>query len=478
MFSNIKDSPNYRWYIFAAVSIGTFMATLDGSVVNVALPSISGNLHAGLSEVQWVVTAYLLAISSLLPIWGRVADLLGRKKIYSAGFMVFTLGSALCGLAPNIWFLVGMRVLQAVGASMMMSNSFAIVTATFPPGERGKAMGLTGTVVALGSLTGPAIGGLLVGLAGWRSIFYINLPIGVLGYLIAQITLPSDHSTKKQEQFDFLGAALFSLGMVAMLLGINNGEAWGWSSTPLLVTLTFGIAVLGLFFLTESRVPYPMIDISLFKIRPYLLGNISGLLSFVSMFCNNILLPFYLQQILGYSPSRVGLIMMAYPLTLAIVAPISGNASDKINPLILATGGLTIAGIGLFYMSTLTSGITFWQVIPGPIIMAMGAGMFQSPNNNSVMSSVPPPKLGVAGGITALVRNVGMVVGIALAVSLFEALGGVAHPSIAQIPAFMHAFRYVMLTAMGIAFTGALVSLSRKGYQGAQHSNQANPNKA
>jgi EmrB/QacA subfamily drug resistance transporter len=222
MFDNLKNKANYRWYVLATVSVGTFMSTLDSSIVNVALPTISGSLHSQLSTLQWVVTSYLLTISSLLPVFGRTADLLGRKKIYSLGFLIFTLGSILCGLATNIWFLVGTRVLQAIGASMLMANSAAIITATFPSEERGKALGLTGTVVALGSLTGPALGGLLIGFLNWRAIFYINLPIGIIGFLAARWILPVDEIRKGQESFDFTGALAFTAGMVCLLLGINR----------------------------------------------------------------------------------------------------------------------------------------------------------------------------------------------------------------------------------------------------------------
>ncbi|MEN6328173.1 MAG: MFS transporter, partial [Syntrophomonas sp.] len=227
MFENIKKSPDYRWYVLGTVSIGTFMSTLDSSIVNVALPTMSGQLHSELSTLQWAVTAYLLTISSLLPVFGRTADLLGRRKVYSLGFLIFTLGSILCGSAQNIWFLVGTRVLQAVGASMLMANSAAIITAIFPFQERGKALGLTGTVVALGSMTGPALGGILIGLTGWRSIFYINLPIGIIGYMAALSILPKDEPRKEKEKFDFIGASLFSAGMISVLFAINNGEDWG-----------------------------------------------------------------------------------------------------------------------------------------------------------------------------------------------------------------------------------------------------------
>lgn len=469
MFDKIKDSPNYRWYVLATTSIGAFMATLDSSIVNVALPTMSSHLHSDLSVLQWVVTAYLLTISSLLPVFGRIADLLGRRKIFSLGFLIFTLGSVLCGLAQDIWFLVGTRVLQAVGASMLMSNSAAIITAIFSPRERGKALGLTGTVVALGGLTGPALGGVLIGLASWRSIFFINLPIGVIGYLVALLILPTDEPHKGQERFDFAGALLFSAGMIGLLLGINHGEDWGWSSIPVLFSLALGAVSLVLFVRMERKVRDPMIDLSLYRNRPFLIGNLTGWLCFVAMFANNMLLPFYLQQILKYNPSQVGLVMTVFPITMAIVAPLSGNASDKFGPLILTTSGLAIIALGLFYYSTLTATAHFFQVLPGAFLMGLGSGMFQSPNNSSVMSSVPPQKLSVAGGINSLVRNVGMVTGIAFSVSLFEALGGVTIPKPGQIETFMSAYHSVMLASMAIALVAAVVSLNRKSYAKAEN---------
>jgi len=464
MFDKIKNSPNYRWYILATVAIGTFMATLDGSIVNVALPTISGQLNSNLSTLQWVVTAYLLTITSLLPVFGRIADLVGRKKIFGLGFLVFILGSALCGLAQTIWFLVGTRVLQAVGAAMLMSNSAAIITANFPPKERGKALGLTGTVVALGSLTGPALGGILIGLASWRSIFYINIPIGLIGFAAVLLILPMDVPSKEKENFDFRGAFAFTFGMILVLLGITNGEDWGWSSSPVLLSLVLGMASLVLFVQTERKVKHPMINLSLFRNRPFLIGNLSGSLSFVAMFANNMILPFYLQGVLNYKPAQVGLILMIFPIVMAVVAPLSGHASDKFGPMVLTTSGLVISGLGLFYFSTLTAASFFYQIIPGSVLLGLGAGMFQSPNNSSVMSSVPPQKLGIAGGINSLVRNLGMVIGITWSVALFEAMGGVTMPKPGQIDAFMSAYHAVMLVAMVIAFVAAVISFNRKSY--------------
>jgi EmrB/QacA subfamily drug resistance transporter len=470
MLQNIKNAPNYRWFVLATVSVGTFMATLDSSIVNVALPTISGQLHSDLSTLQWVVTSYLLTITSLLPVFGRTADIFGRKKVYSLGFLIFTLGSILCGLAQNIWFLVATRVLQAIGASMLMSNSVAIITANFPREERGRALGFTGTVVALGSLTGPAVGGLLIGILSWRAIFYINLPIGIIGFLAARLILPNDNLQNGKEKFDFVGAFTFTSGMISLLLGVNNGVDWGWTSFPVLLSLILGLALLTGFVITERRVKYPMIDLSLFSNRPFLMGNLSGWLSFVAMFANTMLLPFYLQHILNYSTSQVGLMMTFFPVTMAIVAPLSGHASDKFGPIALTTGGLAIVALGLFYFSTLTPSAHFYQIIPGGILTGLGAGMFQSPNNSSVMSSVIPQKLGIAGGINSLVRNLGMVTGIALSVSLFEAWGGVTKPRPDQITAFMSAYHYVMLVAMGVALIGAVISFNRKSYSKAKNS--------
>lgn len=440
------------------------MSTLDSSIVNVALPTISGQFHAELSVLQWTVTAYLLAITSLLPVFGRLADMLGRRKIFGLGFIIFTLGSVLCGLAPGIWVLVATRVLQAIGAAMLMANSAAFIVAIFPFQERGKALGLTGTVVALGSMSGPALGGLLISLAGWRSIFYINVPLGILAYILAQAILPVDQPQIEKESFDFAGAFLFAGGMISLLYSISTGSIWGWSSPIILSGILLGLGLLTGFLINERRVPHPMIDLSLFRIHPFVIGNLCGWLSFVAMFANTMLLPFYLQQVLNYGPSQVGLLMTAFPVAMAIAAPISGHASDRYGPLVLTSGGMVISALGLFYFSTLTPATVFYQVIPGSLLMGLGAGMFQSPNNNSVMSSVPPPKLGVAGGLSSLVRNIGMISGIAFSVSLFELWGGVTGPSPDQIPAFMHAYHGVMLVAMSLALLGAIVSLNRRSY--------------
>ncbi|MGC7870495.1 MFS transporter [Desulfosporosinus sp. SYSU MS00001] len=468
--ASIREHPNIRWFILLTVSVGTFMSTLDSSIVNVALPTISTAFKTDLQTLQWVVTGYLLTISSLLPIFGRLADILGRKRIFSIGFIIFTVGSALCGLSTNVFMLIGFRVFQALGASMLMANSQAITVAAFSPHERGRALGLTGTTVALGSLTGPALGGLIVGLVGWEYIFYINVPIGIIGFIASQIILPDDKPTEEREPFDVSGAFLFSIGMVALLFAINNGEDYGWYSAPILLGIIAGFILLTSFFVIEQKVKAPMINLSLYKIKPFAIGNISGFLSFVATFCNTMLMPFVLQHSFNWSPEKIGLLMATFPVVMAIIAPTSGYLSDKIGPVFLTTGGLVITGMGLFFLATLTIKSPFWYIMIGTILMGLGSGMFQSPNNSSVMGAVPRHMLGTAGGLNALVRNVGMVVGTTLAVSVFDArqnriLTGLTKPTLVQqVSASLSAYHTVMIIGGVVALIAAFLSMSRKGY--------------
>lgn len=461
--TEISSENKRKWLIFFITSLGTFMATLDGSIVNIALPVISVKLNAGLSLVQWVITIYLLVITSLLPIFGKSGDIIDRRKLYGAGFLIFAVGSGFCSLSHNVISLIISRAAQAIGASILMANSPAIIASTFPGQDRGRALGLTGTIVALGTMTGPSLGGVLLNQLGWQSIFYINIPIGLLGYYLTIKHIPSE-KFEICNRFNFAGAFLFVISMLSFLLVLSEGHIWGWFSAKSLAFFALSVISFTVFFNQEKRSSCPMIDFSLFKNKTFFAGNIAGLFSFIAMFSNSLLLPFYLHEIKHLSPFDIGMLIVPFPITLAIVAPISGYLSERISQRLLTTTGLSIMMVGLFYFTKLQAESSLLVVVIGQVVMGLGSGLFQSPNNNSVISSVPKQKLGSASGLNALIRNLGMMVGTALAVSVFE---GVSHYYASHVPSatsnriFLTAYHAALMTGVVFAAIGAFVSSKR-----------------
>lgn len=456
-----QDKYYYKWLVFANVAVGTFMSTLDGSIVNVALPTMAENFQVDLPILQWVVSAYLLTISSLLPTLGRLADMYGRSRVFSGGFLVFISGSLFCGLSSSIGFLVAARVVQAVGAAMMMANSMGIITATFPTRMRGRALGTMGTVVAAGSITGPSIGGILIANFGWQAIFFVNLPVGLLGFVVGLFVLPEDRDLHREE-FDFLGALLFAGGMVSLLLGLSLTRFYGWGSPMIIGLLVGSVLLLALFIRQEIFCPHPMIDLTMFRSKIFAFGNAAGLISFVIIFSVNILMPFYLQQILNLEPQQVGIMMTPFPLAMAFTAPISGWLSDRVGPMVLTPLGMVVASLNIFSMLFLTPQSSMGEVAVRLAVMGFSMSLFQSPNSSAILGSVARAKLGVAGGIVATMRNVGMVLGIALSVTVFtsrqaEVLAGGGSP----VEAFMYGFKFALIVAACLCIVGAVLSLIR-----------------
>lgn len=448
------------WLVFSVTAMGTFMATLDSSIVNVALPEITSKLGTDISVTQWVVTAYLLVISSLLPVFGRAGDMYGQRRLYTTGVSVFTMASVLCGYSGSIWILVISRIVQAAGASMMMANGPAIIVLTFKPNERGRALGSMGTVVAMGSVVGPALGGLLVGSFGWGSIFFVNIPVGIACFIAGRIILPK--GVHKDETFDFTGSFLFAAGICSLLLAMNHGGSWGWASSETLTTLAVGIVSVTAFIRTETRVQHPMLDLSMFRIRAFTAGNLTGLFSFIAIFCNVILLPFYLATVHHLTPSQIGLVITPFPLAMGLIAPVSGHLSDRISYGRLTTAGLGMVTVALFFISRFNADTGITTVAFMQAMMGFGNGLFQSPNNNSVISSVPREKTGVAGGIGALMRNVGMVTGTAMSVTIFQAVKKSSPAS--GTGAFLRGYNAAVFTGAIIAACGVVICLNRKWY--------------
>jgi len=451
-----------RGLILFNACVITFMATLDGSIVNIALPTIAKALGAGVSAVQWVVTSYLLCVSATLLVWGRLSDIYGRKKLFAAGLLTFTVGSLLCGLSGSLSALVASRVLQGLGAAMAMALVQGIVTSTFPPEERGKALGFIGSVVAIGSLLGPSLGGLLVAMAGWRSIFFINVPIGLGGVVLTFAVMPESAGSRAGrvriagdgKAFNWGGALLFVLSISALFVAMLAYQDGLLPAPPAL-----GIAVLAfvLFFafLRAEKRPSPLVDRSLFRSRVFTMGVIDSCLSYVAMFSYTFFMPFYLQGVRGMSVLGAGALMSVYPLVTGVLAPLAGSLSDHITYRPLTIAGLLCNAFGLALLATLGPGTPLYAI--GAVIVLLGAGgaMFQSPNNSSVMGSVPRDRLGIAGSLNAFFRNLGMVTGTTLSVSLFSFVTKARMDSVSSGAldgaVFLGGFRVVVLAAAGFA---------------------------
>lgn len=408
--------------VLLTVAFGTFMATLDSSIVNIALPTIRRELNAG-ENVEWIVLSYLLVTTSTLLIMGRLSDMFGRKNIYISGFSVFVVGSFLCGLSWDIWSLVVFRLVQGLGASMMFAIGPAIISDTFLPHERGKALGLVGTVVAAGSSTGPVAGGLLLEHFGWQSIFYVNVPIGLIAIWRAFVVLPAKPRIARQS-FDIVGAVLFFAGVTSLLIGIDFGaeRGYGWAGTEVIVLIAAGILLLSFFIYWERRTAAPMLQLAMFNNRPFSSAIVAAGMGFIASGAHIYVMPFYLQLLLNFSPQDAGLIMLAGPLTLSIAAPVGGYLSDKISTRWIASAGLLITATGYFCFSFLRADWTWHDVVWRSAMLSLGFGLFQSPNSSSALNAAPAAGRGVASSLIAFMRNLGLVLGIALGAAVWYSI--------------------------------------------------------
>jgi EmrB/QacA subfamily drug resistance transporter len=455
-----------RWLMLSVVLIGPFMATLDSSIVSVALPTMAVSLGIGMGAIQWVVTSYLIVISSTILIFGRLADIKGKKTVYQYGFIIFSIGSLLCGISKGVEFLILSRVIKAVGGAMIMSCSQGIITSIFPTEERGRALGLSGTTVALGTMLGPAIGGVMVGLLGWESIFLINVPIGVVAFLLGMKLLPEDIKANN-ESFDFLGALLFAAAIFALFWSMLSAEKLGWSNIKIIISFAAAVISFIVFYIWERKIQHPMVDFELFHNKLFTVSILCAFISFTVIFCTNIIHPFYLQDVLRLNPEKAGMLMIIYPFTVALVAPVSGYLSDKMGSEVLTLLGLCSTAAGLGVMSFLNVNSTYLNIILSMAVLGIGNGLFQSPNNSLVMSTVPRVKLGIAGSINALTRNLGMVFGIAFSLTLLynkmSLKAGYAVDSYitGREDIFIYAMKFVYRTAAVICILGILLTLSR-----------------
>lgn len=445
------------WVVFSAVAVGIFMATLDGNIVSVALPTLGAELGVPIDRLEWIVSAYLLAISATLLALGRAGDVLGHRGVYVAGMLTFTLGSALCGAAPDHRALVAARVFQALGASAMMAISSALVTAAFPRERRGQALGTIGTVVALGLTAGPPAGGLILAHLSWRWVFYLNLPVGLAGAAWALRVLPAPPSGPRP-RFDAPGAALFAAGLAAALLAVNGLAAPRAGHLGLLAVA----AAAGLALARRSRrVAAPLVDGAVLGSATVRLGLLAGLLSYAALFTQSFLTPFYLARVLGLSPGRLGLALSAVPVALSVSSPLSGWISDRFGGRALAALGMLLVAAGLGGLSLVGAATPLPSAMARLALCGVGMGLFQAPNNSAVMGALPRDRLGAGGGLLATSRNVGMAIGVALAGSLFALRSGAGTAPAEFLPGYALALGVGALLALAAAAV-SLVPTARR----------------
>ena len=402
-----------KWRVMATVATGVILATIDGSIVNVALPTLVDFFDTSFATIQWVSLGYLLTLATLTLLVGRVGDIVGKRRIYNAGFIAFTAASVLCAFAPTIGFLIGFRVVQALGATMVLALGISILTESFPPTERGKALGYIGTAVSLGIVTGPVVGGVLIETFDWRSIFLVNLPVGIIGTVLAFRYVP-DVPPVPGQKMDFWGAGLLSSGLLSLSLALTLGQERGFDDTLILTLLAAFIVLAFIFVRVELSTESPMIQLRLFR-NPLLSVSVaSGFLVFAALSATFFLLPFYLEGVLGFEIGQVGLLLGAGPLVLGVVAPISGTLSDRWGIRSLTLGGLFILTAVYLAIQVLSTETTWWEYVLIAVPLGAGVGIFQSPNNSAIMGSIPREYSGVGGGLLNLTRLLGQITGIAV----------------------------------------------------------------
>ena len=433
------------------------MSTLDGSILNIANPTIADYFNVSIDSVQWIVTIYMLVITATLMFWGKLGDQIGSERLYSLGFLLFAVGSLACSLSFTLVLLIIARAFQALGASMMMATGIGIVFNSFPPGERGKALGFTGSMVGIGNMTGPGLGGLLVAAWGWKSIFLINVPIGLIGFLLASKYLPLQPSSKKTPEFDIPGTITFALFAFTLVISLASGIK------PVLLSIS--ILLFALFIWLENKSQKPMLDFALFKEKNFTYGNIMAFFAYSTQTFVTFLLPFYFENILQYSPTVSGLMMTIPPLSMAISAPLAGNLSDKIGPTRLTTASFILMIMAFLSLSSLDQHVNLPLIITGLLLLGIGNGCFGSPNNSSIMASIPPNKTGYTGGFISTIRNFSFSLGIAVSVATFTGILNYNSPRLGYIAAYITAHHLVFCLAAALAACGLVFSLLSTQYR-------------
>lgn len=411
-----------KWLVLLGIGIGAFMDALDTLILNIALPILVRDLHTSFAIIQWVSLSYLMMLASLVLVVGRFGDMWNKKWLYFGGLILFTLSSLLCGFAPTVGYLIGFRAVQGIGAVFISALGAAIITEVFPREERGRALGIFSGMLMLGVTLGPSLGGLLITLGGWRLIFWVNVPIGIIASLIVALVVPSCVTSKHQQSFDWLGSLLVVVTLTCFTLAVTLVQQE--NSFSLTQMILWAMAAIGFvsFIVLESHISEPILDLKIFRSS---LLSLSLLLSVMVLIVRSgitFILPFFLELVKEYPPLEAGFLMAIGPVSSTLIAPIAGSLSDRFGSRLVSLIGIFLMVIGCLTISTFNAQLTILGYVVRTFPLALGTGIFLSPNQSAVMGAVPPERLGIASGLLSLSQTLGETVGLALIATLFSLL--------------------------------------------------------
>ena len=458
MKARIFAEENRKWWTLGAVAFALFMIMLDNTVVNVALPSIQRDLGIGLSELEWTVNAYALTFAVLMLSGGKLADFFGRRRVFLIGLAIFTLSSLACGLATTGGTLIGARMLQGVGAAIMMPATLSIISATFPPHQRGMAIGIWAGVSAMALAIGPLIGGLITEHINWSWIFFLNVPIGVLGIVVSALVIDESRDTSADQRLDIPGLLASAVALFALTFALIEANAYGWGDPVILGLFVLSAVAFAAFVWLELHQRSPMLDLSLFRSSTFAGANVVALLVTLAMFGVFFFMSIYMQNVLGYSATKTGAAFLPMTVLIILIAPAAGKFSDRIGSRWLMTAGMTCLTVALVIFSRLGLDSGFWDIAPGLVVGGLGMGLVMTPLTAAALGSVPVAKSGVGSGVLNTFRQVGGALGIAVMgaiVASYLNLDAAGRPDPA---AFIDGFQRALEVSAVFALLGAVIA--------------------
>ncbi len=459
MKARILAEENRKWWTLVAVAFALFMIMLDNTVVNVALPSIRRDLGISLSSLEWVVSGYALSFAVLMLTGGKLADMFGRRRIFVFGLVIFVLASLACGLATGAGFLIIARVIQGVGAALMMPATLSIITATFPPKERGTALGIWAGVSALALAIGPLVGGLITEHIGWNWIFFINVPVGLLGIVAALTVIRESKDTSHEQRLDAPGLITSGLGFFALVFALVESSRYGWGSATIIGLFALSAVSLAAFVVVEQRQRLPMFDLGLFRNPTFVGANVVALLVTLSMFGVFFFISLYMQNVRGYSAAEAGATFLPMTLLIIFVAPFAGRFSDRLGSRGLMAGGMTLTGTSLLFFAQLEANSSFWMMLPALVVGGVGMALVMTPMTAAAMSSVPVDKAGVGSGMLNTFRQVGGSLGIAvMGAILSNREAAELRTGATRVDAFISGLHEALYVGAAVAFGAAVVA--------------------